>query len=45
MQWTPELVRAEMEYRRRSAQSEIVAQTLRAARKGHPSRWRRLLSH
>ncbi|MFL6142428.1 MAG: hypothetical protein ACJ72N_11260 [Labedaea sp.] len=44
MQWTPELVSAEMEYRRRSARLELVAETLRAARKTHPARWRRLLS-
>jgi hypothetical protein len=42
MDWTPEAVKAEMDYRMESARRHDVVRELRAARGRQPSWWSRL---
>lgn len=44
MQWSPEMVKAEMDYRQRAARKGAELEHLRAARQAHPSMWHRLRS-
>jgi hypothetical protein len=44
-QWTPEMVKAEMDYRQHAARSGAALEHLRAARRAHPSVWKRLRWH
>jgi len=45
MQWTTELVKAEMDYRQHAARHGVALEHLRAARRAHPSLWKRLRLH
>ena len=45
MQWTTEIVKAEMDSRQRAAQHGVRLEHLRAARRAHPSMWKRLRWH
>lgn len=45
MQFTPEMVKAEMDYRLSAARSGVALEHVRAARRAHPSRWKRLRWH
>jgi hypothetical protein len=45
MEWTPEAVKAEMDYRLETARRHAVVRDLRRSRGRHPSWWRRLRSH
>jgi hypothetical protein len=45
MQWTPEIVKAEMDYRQHVARNGVTVEHLRAARRAHPSLWKRLRWH
>jgi len=42
MMWTPETVKAEMDYRQQAAPHGETLEHVRAAREAHPSFWRRL---
>jgi hypothetical protein len=42
MQYAPEFVQAEIDYRRQAARKGRDAENFRAARQAHPSVWRRL---
>jgi hypothetical protein len=42
MEWTPEAVKAQMDYRLEDARNYAVVRQVRAARTGQPSWWRRL---
>jgi hypothetical protein len=44
MQWAPEIVKAEMDYRQEAARHSVVVERLRAARRESPSVWQRLRS-
>lgn len=44
MEWTPEAVKAQMDYRIEDARRHHVASQLRKARTRHPSWWKRLRS-
>jgi hypothetical protein len=43
MQWTPEVVKAEMDYRLRTVRHGVTAEHLRAARRAHKPLWHRIL--
>ena len=45
MQWTQELVKAEMDYRQHVALRGAELEHVRAARRAHPSMWKRLRWH
>ena len=45
MQWTQEIVKAEMDYRQHVARNGVTVEHLRAARRAHPSMWKRLRWH
>jgi hypothetical protein len=45
MQWTPEVVQAEIDYRQQTARKGVELEHLRAAQKRHRSVWRRLRWH
>jgi hypothetical protein len=44
MEWTPEAVKAQMDYRLEDARRFATARQVRKARTRHPSWWRRLRS-
>jgi hypothetical protein len=45
MQYSPEIVKAEMDYRQHIALQGAELEHVRAARRAHPSMWKRLRWH